>query len=104
MHRRGRTIICAAIAASMVLSASGCSEVKEDIPAAPDDAKETYTAEYTGEAPMTDVEEDYDNAGRSFENGATQLAMTDGSLEIHRRTRGILRGQLRRQQPQRGIY
>ena len=75
----------------MVLSMAGCSDSGEDF-FTTEDSPDSSSG-YTEETPAADngdnigIDENYDNTGRSFDSGATQLAMTDGSLDIHRRTR-----------------
>ena len=81
-----RKWLAAATAGAMALAMAGCSDIDEDFFATAEAGNST--AEYTAEAPVqSGGEEEYDNAGRSFDNGATQLSMTNGSLDIHRRTR-----------------
>ena len=92
-----RKWLAAATAGAMALAMAGCSDINEDFFATAEAGNSTAeytaeagnsTAEYTAEAPVqSGGEEEYDNAGRSFDNGATQLSMTNGSLDIHRRTR-----------------
>ena len=92
-----RKWLAAATAGAMALAMAGCSDIDEDFFATAEAGNTTAeytaeagnsTAEYTAEAPVqSGGEEEYDNAGRSFDNGATQLSMTNGSLDIHRRTR-----------------
>ena len=92
-----RKWLAAATAGAMALAMAGCSDIDEDFFATAEAGNSTAeytaeagnsTAEYTAEAPVqSGGEEEYDNAGRSFDNGATQLSMTNGSLDIHRRTR-----------------
>ena len=81
-----RKWLAAATAGAMALAMAGCSDIDEDFFATAEAGNST--AEYTAEAPVqSGGEEEYDNADRSFDNGATQLSMTNGSLDIHRRTR-----------------
>lgn len=79
-----RKWLAAATAGAMALAMAGCSDIDEDFFATAEAGNST--AEYTAEAPVqSGGEEEYDNADRSFDNGATQLSMTNGSLDIHRR-------------------
>lgn len=72
-----RKWLAAATAGAMALAMAGCSDSGEDFFATAEAGNST--AEYTAEAPaQSGGEEEYDNAGRSFDNGATQLSMTNG--------------------------
>ena len=76
-----RKWLAAATAGAMALAMAGCSDIDEDFFATAEAGNST--AEYTAEAPVqSGGEEEYDNAGRSFDNGATQLSITNGSLDI----------------------
>lgn len=77
--------IAAATAGAMMLTMTGClGDDDEDS----SDWEDLVTAEESTPADSgAQTEDNYDNAGRSFDSGATQLAMSNGSLDIHRRTR-----------------
>ena len=76
-----RKWLAAATAGAMALAMAGCSDIDEDFFATAEAGNSTAeytaeagnsTAEYTAEAPVqSGGEEEYDNAGRSFDNGAT---------------------------------
>lgn len=79
-----KKIIAASAAAAMVLSLAGCSD-DEDFWGT-DEANSTVEAADTSTA-QTNDDTDYDNDGRTYDRGATQLSMTSGDLSINRRTR-----------------
>ena len=63
-----RKWLAAATAGAMALAMAGCSDIDEDFFATAEAGNST--AEYTAEAPVqSGGEEEYDNAGRSFDNG-----------------------------------
>lgn len=75
-----KKILAAMTAAAVAVSLTGCFG-EDDL----DDLGEpSYT---TGSGAGDYVENQYDNTGVRFENGATQLSMSSGTLSINRRTR-----------------
>ena len=82
-----RKWLAAATAGAIALTVAGCSDLDDDLLATGEADSWSDAATDSPDVPEQNSGEEYDNAGRSFENGATQLAMNNGSLDIHRRTR-----------------
>lgn len=87
---RSKKWIAAVTAAALLFSVTGCSGDDGEFWAtdeATSDSETSGTAEPAPASTAGNAAEEYDNTGRVFESGATQLAQNDGSLDIHRRTR-----------------
>ena len=87
---RSKKWIAAVTAAALLFSVTGCSGDDGEFWATDEAASDTETSGTAEPAPAAtagNAAEEYDNTGRVFESGATQLAQNDGSLDIHRRTR-----------------
>ena len=85
-----RKIISAMTAGAMLLALAGCSDIDEEWGTG---EAETHTEDSSAPDSAADraesgyAEQDYDNEGLSFQDGATQLSMKNGELGINRRTR-----------------
>lgn len=88
---RFRKITAAMTAGAMLLAFAGCSDSTEELGTGEADQSFTWesnTEEVAGGRNDSGyTEQDYDNEGREFLDGATQLSMTSGELGINRRTR-----------------
>lgn len=87
---RFRKITAAMTAGAMLLALAGCSDSDENwgTGEAGTDAPESYTEDSMNNGAESGyTEQQYDNDGRSFTDGATQLSMENGKIGINRRTR-----------------
>ena len=87
---RFRKITAAMTAGAMLLALAGCSDSDENwgTGEAGTDAPESYTEDSMNNGAESGyTEQQYDNDGRSFTDGATQLSMENGEIGINRRTR-----------------
>lgn len=86
-----RKITAAMTAGAMLLALAGCSDGDEDWSTG--EAGQTYTEDTSAPDSGNDrmdsgyTEPEYDNEGREFLEGATQLSMENGEIGINRRTR-----------------
>lgn len=87
---RFRKITAAMTAGAMLLALAGCSDSEENwgTGEAGTDAPESYTEDSLNNGAESEyTEQQYDNEGRLFTDGATQLSMENGEIGINRRTR-----------------